>query len=101
MRTGRSARIGGGLRCLRRGGGGASACGGVHVEQIKQDDSGFRKVYEPNHPDAGKDGYVQFPNIDLSTEYVNALEASRAYEANVTTMEVTKSMINATLRLIA
>src|SRR5882757_4977719 len=60
---------------------------GVHVQQIKMDDSGFRKVYEPNHPDAGKDGYVQFPNIDLSTEYVNALEASRAYEANVTTME--------------
>ena len=42
-----------------------------------------------------------YPNIDLSVEYVNTLEASRAYEANVTTMEVTKSMMNATLRLIA
>ena len=74
---------------------------GVHIEQIKQDASAFREAYEPSHPDADKDGYVLYPNIDLATEYVNALEASRAYEANVTTMEVTKSMINATLRLIA
>lgn len=74
---------------------------GVHVKQIKQDDSGFRRVYEPGNPDAGKDGYVLYPNVDLTTEYVNALEASRAYEANVTTMEVTKSMVNATLRLLA
>ena len=74
---------------------------GVHVQQIGLDNSGFQKRYEPNHPDAGKDGFVLFPNIDLAVEYVNALEASRAYEANVTTMEVTKSMMNASLRLIA
>ena len=74
---------------------------GVHVGQIKLDPSSFRKAYEPSHPDADKDGNVLYPNIDLSIEYVNALEASRAYEANVTTMEVTKSMMNATLRLIA
>ena len=74
---------------------------GVHVNQIKLDPSEFRQVFEPNHPDADKNGYVKFPNIDLSTEYINALEASRAYEANVTTMEVTKAMMNATLRLIA
>lgn len=74
---------------------------GVHVQQIKLDDSGFRKEYDPGHPDADKNGYVLYPNVDLSIEYVNALEASRAYEANATTMEVTKSMINATLRIIA
>lgn len=74
---------------------------GVHVGQIALDPSSFRKAYEPNHPDADKEGNVYYPNIDLSVEYVNALEASRAYEANVTTMEVTKSMMNATLRLIA
>ena len=52
---------------------------------------------DPSHPGE----FIKYPNIDLTTEYVNALEASRAYEANVTTMEVTKSMINASLRIIA
>jgi flagellar basal-body rod protein FlgC len=65
------------------------------------DTSEGRKEHLPGHPDADKDGYVRFPNIDLSIEYVNMLEASRAYEANVTMMEVTKSMMNASLRLIA
>jgi flagellar basal-body rod protein FlgC len=74
---------------------------GVHVQKIVADASAFKKRYEPGHPDAGADGYVLYPNIDLAIEFVNALEASRAYEANVTTMEVTKSMMNATLRLIA
>jgi len=74
---------------------------GVHVQDIEQDPSPFTRKFEPGHKDAGPDGYVLYPNIDLSVEFVNALEASRAYEANVTTMEVTKSMMNATLRLIA
>lgn len=74
---------------------------GVHVQKIGQDSSPFRKVHEPSHPDADKQGYVSYPNVDLAVEYVNALEASRAYEANVTVMEVTKSMINASLRLLA
>src|SRR5687768_4460109 len=80
---------------------GASEKQGVHVQDIKLDQSPFQKRYEPGHPDADASGYVLYPNIDLSIEYVNALEASRAYEANVTMMEVTKAMMNATLRLIA
>jgi flagellar basal-body rod protein FlgC len=74
---------------------------GVQVQSIGLDQSPFRKVYDPGHVDAGKDGYVQYPNIDLAIETVNMLEASRAYEANVTMMETTKAMINSTLRLIA
>src|SRR5687767_7357863 len=74
---------------------------GVHVQDIKVDPSPFQRRYQPGHPDAGPDGYVAYPNIDMAIEFVNALEASRAYEANVTTMEVTKSMINASLRLLA
>jgi flagellar basal-body rod protein FlgC len=74
---------------------------GVHVQEIQFDRSGFRQVHDPSHPDADAIGNVFYPNIDLAVEYVNALEASRAYEANVTTMEVTKSMMNASLRLIA
>ena len=82
-----------------RGEGAAKA--GVHVQKIQVDRSPFQRRYQPGHPDAGGDGYVQYPNIDMAIEFVNALEASRAYEANVTTMEVTKSMINASLRLLA
>jgi flagellar basal-body rod protein FlgC len=74
---------------------------GVHVQQIKLDPSPFVKKYEPGHPDADAQGYVQYPNVDLSVEYVNALEASRAYEANVTMMETTKAMLNSSLRLLA
>ena|SRR5437016_4784277 len=74
---------------------------GVHVGQIKQDMSPFQQRHQPGHPDADANGMVLYPNIDLSIEFVNALEASRAYEANVTTMEVTKNMMNATLRLLA
>ena len=74
---------------------------GVHVQQVMRDPSPFVRRYEPGSPDAGADGYVLTPNIDLSIEYVNALEASRAYEANITMMDVTKSMLNSTLRLIA
>ena len=74
---------------------------GVHVHEVRQDPSPFRKKFEPGHPDADADGYVKYPNIDPAIEYVNALEASRAYEANITMMEVSKAMLNATLRLIA
>ena len=74
---------------------------GVSVAKIAIDHGPFRKEYQPNHPDADKNGYVSFPNIDLAVEYVNALEASRAYEANVTAMEVSKAMLNASLRLLA
>jgi flagellar basal-body rod protein FlgC len=74
---------------------------GVHVQQIGLDPSAPIKRFQPGHPDADANGYVQYPNIDTTTEYVNAMEASRAYEANVTMMEVSKSMISASLRIIA
>src|SRR5687767_10838233 len=74
---------------------------GGQVKKIEIDKAPFRKEFQPNHPDADPQGYVSYPNIDLAVEYVNALEASRAYEANVTAMEVTKAMMNASLRLLA
>jgi flagellar basal-body rod protein FlgC len=74
---------------------------GVHVKGIELDDSPFRKVFDPGHRDADADGYVQYPNVDLAIEQVNMLEASRAYEANITMMDTLKAMINSTLRLIA
>lgn len=73
---------------------------GVRVSKVVEDASDFRKVFDPGHPDA-VDGYVTYPNVDLATEYVNALEATRAYEANITAIEATKAMLSASLRLLA
>jgi flagellar basal-body rod protein FlgC len=60
---------------------------------------------EPNHPDAIKSGphtgEVAYPNIDLMTEFTNALEAARSYEANLGTMDITKNMEQQTLRILA
>src|SRR5436309_5976470 len=74
---------------------------GVRVASIEQDPSPFNERYEPGNKLADARGYVKYPNVDLSVEYVNMLEASRAYEANVTMMDTTKAMLNSTLRLIA
>lgn len=74
---------------------------GVRVAKIQEDPSDFKLKYEPGHPDANAQGFVAYPNVDLSVEYVNALEATRAYEANVTAIETTKSMINSSLRIMA
>jgi len=70
-----------------------------HVEYDTQ--SQPRKVYDPGHPDADGEGYVSFPNINLITEFVNALEASRAYEANVASIDISKEMANLGLRILA
>ncbi len=86
---------------LAAGQAGDKSKAGVHVQDIQQDPSPFIRKYDPGHPDAGADGYVNYPNIDMTVEYVNALEASRAYEANITMMETTKAMLNSTLRLLA
>ena len=78
---------------------------GVHVSEIREDPSAREWRWEPDHPHAiasgPRAGYVEYPKIDLPTEMVNAMLASRAYEANITAMEVTKGMMSATLRLLA
>jgi len=78
---------------------------GVRVDEIVESDAPFRLVYDPDHPDAitegAKTGYVQMPNVDYSTEMINAMMASRIYEANVTVMDITKTMAAASLRMLA
>jgi flagellar basal-body rod protein FlgC len=51
-------------------------------------------IYDPTHPDANSDGYVAMPDINLVTEMVNMMVASRAFEANVTAVSATKEMIS-------
>ena len=65
---------------------------GVEVVEVIEDQSDFRMVYEPSHPDADENGYVSYPNVDTVTEMVDILTATRAYEANITAFNATKNM---------
>ena len=65
---------------------------GVQIEEIVEDDTPFRKVYNPSHPDADEDGYLYKPNVDLIVETTNMLMARRAFEANVTAIKTTRQM---------
>ena len=60
---------------------------------VIEDQRPFKVVYQPSHPDADKNGYVKLPNISPLEEMVNMISALRAYEANVTVINNTKSMI--------
>ena len=60
---------------------------------ISKDDTPARLVYEPGHPDADASGYVKMPNFSIITEMVDMMTASRAYEANVASVNVAKSMM--------
>jgi len=73
---------------------------GVRVKSIEEDQSPFIQKYEPGNRLADAQGFVKYPNVDLFVEQANALEATRAYEANVTAIETTKSMMSATLRVL-
>ncbi|MFZ3576601.1 flagellar basal body rod protein FlgC [Virgibacillus sp. DJP39] len=66
---------------------------GVQVSQIVEDESPFKLVYNPDHPDANPEGYVQLPNVDPLKEMVDLMSATRSYEANVTALNATKGML--------
>ncbi|ABR48879.1 flagellar basal-body rod protein FlgC [Alkaliphilus metalliredigens QYMF] len=66
--------------------------GGVEVVGVKNDSSPYRQVYDPGHPDANEEGYVLMPNVDIVVEMANMISATRAYEANTTALNATKSM---------
>lgn len=65
---------------------------GVEVSSIEEDQSDFKRIYNPGHPDADDEGYVLMPNVDVVTEMVNLMSASRSYEANVTALNSAKAM---------
>lgn len=77
---------------------------GVKVAAVETETVEPRYKYEPNSPLAitsGRwKGYVAYPNVNMTTEMVDALEATRAYEANVGVIEVSKSMAQQTLRIL-
>ena len=78
----------------------ARSSAGVDVVGIVNDQSPDRLVYDPGHPDADANGYVHMPNVDVVKEMVDMMAASRAYEANVTAIQESRSIGTATLGLL-
>ena len=72
---------------------------GVKVMKIVEDPSDLRLVYEPDNPDANEAGYVEYPNVDTVTEMTNLIDSSRAYEANITAFNASKSIAEKGLEL--
>jgi flagellar basal-body rod protein FlgC len=70
---------------------------GVEVSSVVDDPRPFDRRYEPGHPDADKDGYVNYPNVNAMEEMANLVEASGSYEANIAAIGLVKTMINRTL----
>jgi flagellar basal-body rod protein FlgC len=60
-----------------------------------------RLVHDPGHPDADENGFVSYPGLSLVTEFVNAADANRAYEANIAAIDISKSMVQSSLRILA
>ncbi|MFZ0392091.1 MAG: flagellar basal body rod protein FlgC [Calditrichia bacterium] len=69
---------------------------GVKAE-IREDQSDFVQMYDPAHPDADEEGYVLTPNVNLVSEMVDMISASRSYEANLSTLDAAKKMAKAAL----
>jgi len=74
---------------------------GVEISEIHIQEGATRAAYRPEHPYADESGYLQVPDIDTTVEWVNGLQASRAYEANIVAAETTKNMMAQALRLLA
>ncbi len=71
----------------------------VQLQDIRRDPEAGQLVYDPGHPDANADGYVEYPNVNVVTEMVNLMTASRAYEAGVSTIESVKGMARAAMKI--
>ena len=74
---------------------------GVKVSSVEFSQKPPQIKYEPGHPDADENGNVSYPAIDMTTEFVDAMEATRAYQANIGVMDITKGMAQQTLRILA
>ena len=73
--------------------------GGVIVKEVVESQEDFVPVYDPDNPEADEEGYVYYPNVNNTEEQVDLLEASRAYEANVSALSVVKAMAAKSLEI--
>jgi len=76
----------------------ATTGGSVRSTEVT-DNSPFKMIYDPGHPDADKDGYVKMPNVNIVTEMVDMISATRSYEANVTAIDGAKTMAKDALEI--
>ena len=72
---------------------------GVQAVGIVKDNSELRKVYDPTNPEAGADGYVTYPNVNVLNEMADMMVATRSYEANVDTLTADKGMFMKALEI--
>lgn len=72
---------------------------GVRVAGVVEDQSDFRRRFEPSHPDADADGFVSVPNVDVPEEMVDMLGAARAYQANLTAISLIRETVQRALEL--
>lgn len=79
---------------------GGQSAGGVRVVGVVDDQSPPRRVYDPGHPDADKNGYVTLPNVQPVAEMVDLITATRGYEANVQALNAAKSMFTRALDIL-
>ncbi len=73
--------------------------GGVQVAQIVDDPSPMKLVYDPTHPDANEDGYVEMPNVDMVKEIADAMAATQAFTSNVTMFNTMKTVVTDALQI--
>lgn len=78
---------------------GYETTGGVKVSEIVEDPSDMKLVYDPTHPDCNEFGYVEYPNVDLVIEMADAMAASQAYSANVSILNLMKTVIQKGLEI--
>lgn len=76
------------------GGAPADDTGGVQVTSIGEDKTDGPMIYDPGHPDADKNGYVKMPNVNLTDELMDLMNARRIYEANATVFQVARAMLH-------
>lgn len=76
--------------------GGVGVLGKVEIDEVTPP----RIQHQPGHPQADAEGNVHYPNVDVVTEFVNAIEASRAYDANIAAMDTTKQMFQGTFKIL-
>jgi flagellar basal-body rod protein FlgC len=77
----------------------AASTTGVRVAAVVEDQAAFKRRYEPSHPDADAEGFVALPNVEPAEEMVDMLSAARAYQANLTAINLVRDMIARALEL--
>lgn len=73
--------------------------GGVRVTQIVEDEAPLRLTYDPTHPDANEEGYLEMPNVDMVKEIADAMAATQAFNSNVTAFNTMKSVVSSALEI--